>query len=201
LPGCPKKHKKKPVKKPSKKRYISRCASVAKEERIANPRTTTGGLFASVNMRQVAKHRGYQILHLVEMLNGEATSTKRFALADMRSSKVYVGKYCHDCACVVSVHFEGTLCEKCYLDGYHADGHKCGMRSLKHHVGLNSQAAEQLWSRLDKFAFVCEMSRAHYRYFWYNYCKWRNGYVQSKYFTNDTSPLMSGTKMKKHGKK
>ena len=206
LAGAPKKKKKKKKKRSmttvhARRRYISRCASVSGEERISTPRRTTGGIFATVNMKQVVKGKGYQILHLVEMLDAENTATKTFALKDMRKSRLKVGKYCHDCACVVRTHFEGDLCTLCYLDGYHADGHKCGMRSLKHHATLNSQAAEQLWSRMDKFSFITEMPRAHYRYFLFNYCKWRNAYVACKHYTNDTSPLMSGKKMKLHGKK
>ncbi len=152
-------------------------------------------------MKPVRKGKGHQILHLTEMLNSENTATKTLALKDMRKSRVRVGKYAHDCACVVRKRFEGIWCTKCYLDGYHGDSHTCGLPSLKHRRTLNSQAAEQLWSRLDKCAFICEMPRAHYRYTLFNYCKWRNNYVQSTYYTSDTTPLMSAKRMKKHGKK
>ena len=155
------------------------------------------GLFATVNMKQVVKGKGYQILHLVEMLNGECTEYKKAALEDMRSSRMRVGKYAHDCSCVVRKHFEGGLVSKCYLDGYHAKAHKCNTPSLEHHRTLNSQAAEQLWSRLDKLSFVTEMPRSHYRYFWYNYGKWRNGYVRSAFYANDTTPLASRKRLKR----
>ena len=137
----------------------------------------------------------------MEMVNAESKSTKGFVLSNMRTSRVYVGKYCHDCACVVGSHFEEILCARCYLDGYHTEGHKCGTCSLKDHAVLNSQAAERLWSRLDKSAFISGMPHARYRCIWFNYCKWRNEHLQNKCYANDISPLMSSTKLKKHGRK
>ena len=186
--------------KPCRKK-TTRCAAVAKVEKIVVSRTTTGGLFGTVDMKRVAKGKGYPILHLLEMLDGECTAYKRAALVDMRSSHMKVAKYCHDCACVVGPDFEGSLCTRTYLDGYHSKGHKCNWRTITHHPVLNSSAAEQLWSRLDKFSWVCEMPRAHYRYFWYCYCRWRNAYVRSAAYTNDTTPLASCKRLKRHGKK
>ena len=88
-----------------------------------------------------------------------------------------VGKYACDCGCVVAKHFEGTLCDKCYLDGYHSKKHKCKTPAIIHKKTLNSQAVEQLWSRLDKLTWLSKMKRARYRCFLYHYCLWRNKFT------------------------
>ena len=138
-------------------------------------------------------------MHLAEMLNNENTEIKELCVKDLRTARAKINKYCHDCACVVKNKFEGKYCNKCYLDGYHAAKHKCNLPSLKYSL-LNSQAGEQLWSRMDKFHFVTMMQRSHYRYFWHCYCKWRNSYVISPYYTDDTTPLTSRKRMRLHGK-
>lgn len=56
----------------------------------------------------------------------------------------------------------------------------------------NSQAAEQLWSRMNKLHFATHMKRSNYRAFFRHYCIWRNAYVrmQSKgKFKRDVSGL------------
>ena len=114
-------------------------------------------------------------------------------------SKLKIGKWAHDVACRYKK-WEGKLVSKVYLDGYHSKGHKCKMKAIKYSPSCNSQACEQLWSRLDKLGpSACNMTRAHYRYFWYNYGKWRNAFVRSAYYTPE-NPRVSRKKMKKHGK-
>jgi len=80
LPGAPKKAK-------------SRCAAKTQgREEIPYSRTQTGGLFCTVNAKQVAYNKGYQILHLAEMLDGESTFIKRTCLEDMRKTNILVGR-------------------------------------------------------------------------------------------------------------
>eukprot|EP00973_Karenia_brevis_P038021 5242459-Karenia_brevis.AAC.1 len=117
LPGRPKTKKKEPMAK-------SRCKAVNQVETIKIARTQTGGLFATLNMKNRGPGKN-EILHLAEMLNGENTMYKKECLQDMTRAKIKVRKYAHDCSCVVASHFEGILCEKCYLDGYHSKKHKC----------------------------------------------------------------------------
>ena len=87
--------------------------------------------------------------------------------------------------------------DKLYLDGYHSEYHKCKMKAIKYSPTRNSQAAEQLWSRLDNFCpTVPAMSRAHYRYFWLNYAKWRNDFVRSEFYTADVCPMVTRKKFR-----
>ena len=74
-----------------------------------------------------------------------------------------------------------------------------GLRSVSHAKGKNSQAAEQLWSRLDKLSFATEMSRSRYRYFFKNYAQWRNSFVHAPQFVSDVTPLVSRKRLMKHG--
>ena len=167
LPGRPKN------KKPATDSSTSRCAAVRKHEKMKAARTHTGGVFVSMNMKN-RKGGNNEVLHLAEMLNGENTEYKKKCLQDMKGAKMKVGKYAHDCSCVVAPQFEGVLCDTCYLDGYHGKKHKCRTPVLKHKKRLNSQAAEQFWSRLNKLYGVSKMTRPHYRCFLRHYCIWRN---------------------------
>ena len=187
-------------KKASGKTYVGRCVAVRDSEKFTQSRTTTGALFATVNMRKMSKRGGNQILHLAEMLDGESQMVKVFCVEDMIRSNMRVGKYCHDVACGLRKLFEGRFCDKCYLDGYHSQKHKCNCPSLSYRKLLNSQACEQLWSKLDKFSFVTAFRRQYYRYFWYSYCRWRNQYVNSPFYMDDTTPLASRKRLKRHGR-
>jgi hypothetical protein len=154
-------------------------------------RRTSGGHRRNNNLK--GKN---EILHMAEMLNGENSSYKRACLQDMRRSGVKVGKYAHDCSCVVRKHFEGTLCDKCYLDGYHSKKHKCDCPAIEHKKTLNTQAAEQLWSRLDKLSWVHHMTRPHYRCLLFHYCLWRNAFTMGGK-RPDTNPCLSKRKVMK----
>ena len=174
LPGRPKTKKvQKQMKTHGGPISKSRCKAVNQIETMKVARTQTGGLYGTVNMKN-RKGGNNEILHLAEMLNGENTEYKKACLQDMKAAKMTVGKYACDCGCVVRHHFEGHLCDKCYLDGYHGKKHKCNTPSIIHQKRLNSQACEQLWSRLDKLHWVSRMTRPRYRCFLLHYCLWRN---------------------------
>ena len=153
-----------------------------------------------MNMKHAGRGKGYKILNLIEMLDGENKPVKEFAIRDLKDSKIKKGKYAHDCACRY-LSWEGRLVDKLYLDGYHSEYHKCKMKAIKYSPTRNSQAAEQLWSRLDNFCpVVPAMSRAHYRYFWLNCAKWRNDFVRSEFYTADVCPMVTRKKLRLHGK-
>ena len=150
--------------------------------------------------RPASGGHGNEILNLVEMLDGESTMVKEVAVKDLLRRKLKIGIYCHDCACRLKARFEGRFCDKCKLDGYHAKKHKCGLPAVVHRRNMNSQAAEQLWSRLDKLSFATEYSRARYRFFWFCYAKWRNSFVRTAGFVSDTTPLASRRRLRRHGR-
>ena len=106
----------------------------------------------------------FHVASMVEMLDGESTAIEETALKDVTGKGIKINRYVHDVSCKVKAKFEGKYCRKCLLDGYHGGRHKCGLKSMKHLKGKNSQACEQLWSRLDKLSFVTEMSRARHTY-------------------------------------
>ena len=197
LPGRPSKKTKKEGSK-----FVGRCLGVQDQEKVASSRTHTAGVFASVNMAPASAKGGNEILNIVEMLDGESHFIRREAIKDLRSSKIWVGVYCHDCACRVKKEFEGKYCKQCLLDGFHGDKHKCGLKSVKHTPQRNSQAAEQLWAKLDKYAgFVTEMTRPHFRYFLREWAVWRNQYARNAKFRSDTTPLASRRRLQKHGRR
>ena len=74
------------------------------------------------------------------------------------------------------------------VDSWHVKKHKCDKAKFdpKHPTHrkfmkrLNSQAAEQLWSRMNKFHFATHMGRANYRAFMRHYCIWRNKYIRAQ---------------------
>ena len=148
----------------------------------------------TMNMKNL-QNNAYEILQLAEMLNTENTEYKEMCLLDMMKNNMIVGKYAHDCACRVAHFFEGRLCDKCYLDGWHAKKHRCNFPKISHKKTLNSQAAEQLWSRLDKFNFITQYSKAHFRCFLKHMCIWRNRNVTTLGTAHDLNPAMSKTKM------
>ena len=215
LPGAPNKRKMKRAieKKPAGsgvaqaksvcggRTSISRCLAVERKEKIAHVRNRTGGLFASLDMKQASSHGGNEILSLVEMLDGESTYIKEEALKDMLRTGMRVGVYAHDCACRVKARFEGVYCKECRLDGLHGLKHKCKVKSVIHDGSKNSQAAEQLWGRLDKFSFATELSRCRYRYFFKCYAQWRNNFVRLARLSVDVAPMMSRRRLQRHGRR
>jgi len=114
-----------------------------------------------------------------------------------------IGKYAHDCACVVLKHVGGKYAKKCYLDGFHHSRkrHKCKLPVIKYKKTLNSQACEQLWSRLDKLSGVTKMERARYRCFLRHYCLWRNRATSNGLLRADAYPHMSARKAMKRARK
>ena len=103
---------------------------------------------------------------------------KEFAIRDMRASGMLVAEYSHDCACQFKRKWEELkLVKCCKLDGFHWKTHKCNVAKVSN-PRFNSQAAEQLWSRLDNLHFMTEYSRARYRYFLRNYFVWRNNFLR-----------------------
>jgi hypothetical protein len=183
-----------------KKKNSSRCSAVVKNksEDVFASRTRTGGLFGTVNMRTGKSGHGNRILQLAEMKNSECKPYKIALVKELIKKKVNgkrikVGKYAHDCACVLRDEFDGKLCDKCYLDSYHAKKHKCGMASIDtdRYPNLNSQAAEQLWAKLEKLqSTISHFSRPHYRFFLKNLCQWRNDFI-SRHMRSDQNPIIS----------
>ena len=142
--------------------------------------------------------RTQEILQLSEMLNSERKSYKKDAAALVRSH-VKVGLHCEDCGCTMT-DFQGHLCKRIFLDSWHAKKHKCSMKLFdpKHgknsflFKGLNSEAAEQTWSRMDPLAkFVMHMRRISFRLYLKRYCIWRNNFVRSGVHRNDLNPCRS----------
>ena len=191
LAGRPKK-----VKTQNNTKSKSRCAAVKNVEKIKAYGNKTGGVFVTMDMKK-NKKGSCEILHLAEMLNTENTEYKKKCLRIMRKRKIKVGKYAHDCACVVETPFkEASLIDEALLDGFHGKKHKCKTKRCNQ-KRLNSQAAEQLWSRLDKLGFITHYSRAKFRCLLKHYCIWRNNFVRDEERHRDSLSLMSVRKMMK----
>ena len=160
----------------------SLCALPQKVQQKEPAQKHLGGLFATVNMKKGQN----EIVHLGEMLNSECTDYKEKALDEVREH-CQVGLYCHDCSCVVERKFKGKV-GRCLLDGWHAKKHKCSKvkfdpkhpKNIKMTKGMNTSAAEQLWSRMNKLHFATHMGRANYRAFLRHYCIWRNNYIRAQ---------------------
>ena len=187
-----------------KKTSTSRCACAAvaqqiKRESQAKPwARRSEGVYATVDMRSG------EVLQLGEMLNAECRAYKEEA-ATLVQSHVTVGTMCLDTAC--SSGFEGTFCQRCLLDAWHAKKHKCSRaqfdpahrRNLRRMSGCNSEAAEQLWSRTDKLGgFATHFGRGNYRLFLRSYCAWRNAFKRGNFIT-DVSGCVSIKTRKRHG--
>ena len=82
------------------------------------PRRVTGGIFAAANVAPP-----YEILHLIEMLNGERerTSYKETCAADV-GAFCKVGNLFHDCACEIRGLFVGVrrFCARFPMGLFHA---------------------------------------------------------------------------------
>ena len=180
----------------------SRCQTVSSHENIRPARTRTGGLFCTVDMKnrkrrgKKGKRGGNIIVQLSEMLNSECTDYKLTCLKQVIDGggprkRIKVGKYCHDCACVTASHMEKRFKVQCYLDGFHAKKHKCGFRRIKYKKMLNSSAAEQLWSRMNRFSKgLTQFRRRYYRMWIRHYAVWRNAFIRGN-STSDTHPCVS----------
>ena len=161
----------------------SRCKAVTNEEkqsRKCRKSERTNGIFATVDMNDKCP----RILHLLEMLNGECR-TYKVAAAQEVSAHAKIGIYCHDCSCRLT-EFEGTYCNRVLLDSWHAKSHKCSKKRFdpknkaNQHVmkGKNSEAAEHLWTRMNKFSAMTRgMTRSRFRFFLKQYCLWRNSFL------------------------
>ena len=138
---------------------------------------------------QTNKH-GNEIIHLAEMLNTENTAYKETCAQELKAHGLQINDYAHDCGCRIQKRFEGKFCKKVFLDAYHAQKHKCGMKGYAK-KGYNSLAAEQLWSRLDHLSSILnKMNRRHYRIFLRHWCIWRNEYARAER-RKDTRPFVS----------
>ena len=134
---------------------------------------------------------------VIEMLNAENKAVKRFGINQLIARGIRVRKYAHDCSCQFKHEWEMLgLCAECLLDGFHWKTHKCNVPKVTDQC-LNSQAAEQLWSRLDGLHFSTEYTRAHYRYFLREYFIWRNSFLRSKHSV-DVNPCVSGRQAHRH---
>ena len=65
-------------------------------------------------------------------------------------------------------------------------------------IPLNSQGADQLWSRMDRLHFATHYGSARYRYFLKNYCVWRNDYLR-KTRQSDATPCVSRRQIRRRG--
>ena len=183
----------------------SRCKAVQNPESIADQRTKIGGLFVSLSMRMGKNGHGNQILQLAEMKNSENKKYKIDLLKALVRKKingesVQVDKYAHDCGCTLVDDLEGTLCRGVYLDAYHAKKHKCGLKTVTKDKfpDLNSQAAEQLWARLERLQNTLKnLSRGKYRMFLKKWCEWRNKYYADARVRADACRRLSRRKAMK----
>jgi len=141
-------------------------------------------------------NKGNIVLHVSEMLNAENKPVKVQALEEMRQAGIKVNVFAHDCACMYRSEFQGTLCKVCLLDSFHWKGHTCDCGKVEDPT-LNSQAAEQLWGRLDRLHFASEYSRARYRYFFKEYFIWRNNWLRSS-ISVDVNPCVSRRGLIRH---
>jgi len=138
------------------------------------------------------KRLGGRILQVAEMLNSEGKAVKEASLQQFKSAKIKIRLWAHDCSCCLKGDFESKgLAKKCVLDKWHALKHKCDCEDVQD-PKLNSEAAEQLWSRVDKFQWVSTMSRAHYRYLLKHYASWRNSFLGNGKRRADVCPIISG---------
>ena len=180
----------------------SRCAAVGQAEvpkHVVVRRTC--GLWVTMDMLKRGKYGGLnEVLHLGEMLNHERPDYKRMALKQMKQAKISVGDYAGDCNCQYH-QWKGELFNgRCLLDSYHWKKHKCSTKKVTKKK-CNSQAAEQFWSRLDKFShFITKFNRPHYRFFLRMFCKWHNSYTRCGKFRALVNPMISRKKTLKKSK-
>lgn len=182
----------KALKKPAHCKYVDKIVSTSASQ------THTGGLFASVDMETMT-NKGNLVLHVVEMLNSENKGVKEFAIVDMKQSDMIVNEYSHDCSCQFKYEWEKVhkYVKVCKLDGFHWKTHKCDVPRVSS-PKFNSQAAEQLWSRLDRLHFMTEYGRANYRYFLKEYFAWRNQFLRLSNNV-DAHPSVSRRQVVRHG--
>jgi len=172
------------------------CKYVSKLQHAKKSRTHTGGLYATVDM-ETLRNKGNLVLHVTEMLNNENKAVKEFAINDMVVSSMPVKEFAHDCACQFKREWESRrLVKFCRLDGFHWKTHKCNVEKVTN-PRFNSQAAEQLWSRLDNLHFMTEYSRARYRFFLRHYFVWRNNFLRLTSRT-DSNPNVSSRQVRRH---
>ena len=132
------------------------------------------------------------------MRNTECHAYKITELRNMRTHKMRVRDYAHDCGCRIQKAIEKTLVAKVWLDGYHATKHKCKMKGFSK-PGFNSTAAEQLWNVMDNLnKSIGTMKRVHYRFMLRHYCIWRNSYARSMSKDN-AHPITSKRKAVRRG--
>ena len=69
------------------RKSMSRCMVVGNDEKVGFSRAQTGVLFVTMNMKRAGKGEGYEILNLVEMLDGENKPVKEFAIRDLQQNQ------------------------------------------------------------------------------------------------------------------
>ena len=170
----------------------SRCAAVNKAERTTRgARTRIGGLWVTMDMKKRGRQGALnQILHLGEMLNTERASYKEEALKQLKTVGTKVRDYAGDCNCKYHQWQGRYFSGRCLLDGFHWKRHKCNTPRVTR-KNCNSQAAEQFWARLDRFVFITQMERAHYRFFLKMYCLWHNAYTRCGKHGSSVNPSVS----------
>ena len=124
-------------------------------------------------------------------------------MRDLKKEDVDVDHYMHDCMYVLeSQGFDKYFKVKGHLDGLHHKKHKCKTKRAPRR--FNSQAAEQLWARMDKMSgWLTNMSRPRYRFLLKHYCLWRNAYSRMENLRRSDNPSMSSRRVakKKTGKR
>ena len=87
------------------------------------------------------------------------------------------------------------------LDGFHGDRHSRRMKTQEHNPRLDTQAAEQLWSRMGHLVFASNSSRSRYPYFLKNYAKWRNKFVRTPSFRSVVNPYLTRSRLQAHARR
>ena len=177
-----------------KERHCQASAELDKCQNLLTDRTE--GIFGTFNMN---KDRA-TVLHLAKMLNAECTNDKEHCMKEVTESRK-VRICCHDCNCRLHDSFEGVYCEMCFVDAWHVRKHKCDKAlfdpahknnaPMFKKLNLNSELAEQSWSRFNRFVAITRtMTRSHFRCFLRHYCIWRNQYTLGDYI-KDINPSRS----------
>ena len=146
----------------------------------------------------------HEVAAPLEMLNAENKEVKLEAIR-IANEFASAGASCHDTNCIVGKeHMILGLCKKSLLDGMRALRHTCSKALWRpfcnqDHLpaACNRQAAEQLWSRLDKLRFAANFSRRRYRQFSKHARVCRNKYVARGTIKSDSNPRISRKALQK----
>ena len=190
-----------PGRSTKKPRYKGRCAVVAIEAKRRLVGARTGGIRAVLDMAVCKEHASTSegrniVLAAAEMLNRENDAYKLEPLKQA-ASIAPTGVLCHDTACRGKKKFTPHMTtENVFLDKWHKATHKCDKKTYAPPAWLkgNSEAAEQLFSKTNKFApAVSNMRTPRYRCFLRHYFRWRNNFLRQGSLRGDV------TRVKKTG--